>query len=38
MQKTWDLGADGDFRWDKALAMADVMEDEAIIQQLSAGN
>jgi hypothetical protein len=35
IQKTYDLGASEDFRWDKALAMADAMEDEEIIRKMS---
>jgi hypothetical protein len=35
IQKTYDLGATEDFRWDKALAMADAMEDEEIIRKMS---
>jgi hypothetical protein len=35
VQKTYSLGANADFRWDKALAMADAMEDEEIFRKLS---
>ena len=35
VQKTYDLGASADFRWDKALSMADAMEDEEILRKLS---
>jgi hypothetical protein len=35
VQKTYDLGANEDFRWDKALAMADAMQDEEIIRKMS---
>lgn len=35
VQKTYDLGASEEFRWDKALAMADAMEDEDIIRRMS---
>jgi hypothetical protein len=34
-QKTFPLGAEQYFRWDKALATADAMEDEEIIRKLS---
>ena len=35
VQKTYDLGVAEDFRWDKALAMADAMEDEELIRKMS---
>jgi hypothetical protein len=34
VQKTYALGANDHFRWDKALAMADAMEDEEIIRKM----
>jgi len=34
-QKTYDLDTSDDRRWDKALAMADAMEDEEIIRKIS---
>ena len=37
-QKTYDLGTSEDPRWDKALGMADAMEDEGIIRKMSLGN
>jgi hypothetical protein len=35
VQKTYSLGAEQDFRWDKALAAADAIEDEEIARKLS---
>jgi toxin-antitoxin system PIN domain toxin len=35
VQKTYDLGSKGSFPWDKALAMADAMEDEEIVRKMS---
>jgi uncharacterized protein (DUF433 family) len=35
MQETFSLGAEQGFRWDKALAMADAIEDEEIIRKLA---
>ena len=35
VQKTYSLGPEQNFRWDKALAAADAMEDEEIIRKLS---
>jgi hypothetical protein len=35
VQKTYDLGANEDFPWDKALALAEAMEDEEIVRKLS---
>jgi hypothetical protein len=35
VQKTYDLGANEDFRWDKALVMADAMEDEELVRKMS---
>jgi hypothetical protein len=34
VQKTFRMGAPQDFRWDKALAMAEAMEDEEISRKL----
>ena len=34
MQKTYSLGAEQNFPWDKALAMADAIEDEEINRKL----
>lgn len=35
VQKTYLLGANEDFRWDKALALADAIEDEELIRKMS---
>jgi hypothetical protein len=35
VQKTFRLGAEQEFRWDKALDTAAAMEDEAIVGKLS---
>ncbi len=35
VQKTYSLGANTEFRWDKSLAMADAMEDEEILRKIS---
>ena len=35
VQKTFALGADQNFRWDKALAAAEAMEDEELARKLS---
>ena len=35
VQKTYDMGAEQNFRWDKALATADAIEDEEISRKLS---
>ena len=35
VQKTFPLGAARDFRWDKALALADALEDEELSRKLS---
>jgi hypothetical protein len=35
VQKTYSLGAEQNFRWDKALAVADAIEDEELIRKLS---
>ncbi|HLK66481.1 MAG TPA: CopG family transcriptional regulator [Bryobacteraceae bacterium] len=37
VQKTYSLGAEQNFRWDKALAAAEVLEDEELIRKLSLG-
>jgi hypothetical protein len=34
IQKTYALGTSSDFRWDKALAMADAMEDEELLRKM----
>ena len=34
-QKTFSLGAEQNFRWDKALATADAIEDEELTRKLS---
>jgi hypothetical protein len=34
-QKTYSLGAEQNFRWDKALAVADAIEDEELSRKLS---
>ena len=35
VQKTFPLGAGQDFRWDKALAIAEAMEDEELSRKIS---
>lgn len=35
VQKTFSLGAEQNFRWDKALAAAEAMEDEELGRKLS---
>ncbi len=35
VQKTYSLGAEQNFRWDKALAVATAMEDEELSRKLS---
>lgn len=35
VQKTFALGAEEQFRWDKALAVAEAIEDEEIVRKLS---
>jgi hypothetical protein len=35
LQKTFALGAEQNFRWDKALAAADAMEDEELNRKLA---
>lgn len=34
-QQTFSMGAEQYFRWDKALAAADAMEDEELVRRLS---
>jgi len=34
-QKTFSMGAEQYFRWDKALAASDAIEDEEIVRKLS---
>jgi xanthine dehydrogenase molybdopterin-binding subunit B len=33
VQKTFSLGAEQNFRWEKALAVADAMEDEEVLRK-----
>lgn len=35
VQKSFSLGAEQNFRWDKALAVADALEDEELVRKLS---
>lgn len=35
IQETYSLGAEQHFRWDKALAVADAIEDEELSRKLS---
>jgi hypothetical protein len=35
VQRTFGLGAERNFRWDKALAPADAIEDEELTRKLS---
>ena len=35
VQKTYSLGAERFFRWDKALAVADAIEDEELIRKMA---
>jgi hypothetical protein len=35
VQKTYPLGAEQNFRWDKALAVAETIEDEELSRKLS---
>ena len=35
VQKTYSLGAEQNFRWDKALAAADAIEDEELSRRLT---
>jgi hypothetical protein len=37
VQKTFSLGAEQNFRWDKALAVAEAIEDEELNRKLSLG-
>ena len=37
VQKTFQMGAEQNFRWDKALAAAESMEDEEIGRKLAVG-
>lgn len=37
IQKTYPMGAEQSFRWDKALAMASAMEDEEFARKLALG-
>jgi hypothetical protein len=37
VQKTYSLGAEPHFRWDKALAAADAIEDEELVRKLGLG-
>jgi len=34
-QQTFSMGAEQHFRWDKAMAAADAMEDEELVRRLS---
>jgi hypothetical protein len=35
VQKTYSLGAEQNFRWDKALAVAEALEDEELVRKMS---
>ena len=35
VQKTYSMGREQYFRWDKALAVADALEDEEIVRKMS---
>jgi hypothetical protein len=35
VQKTYSMGAEQLFRWDKALAVADAIEDEELVRKLA---
>jgi hypothetical protein len=35
VQKTYSLGAEQNFRWDKALATAEMLEDDELVRKLS---
>jgi hypothetical protein len=35
VQKTYSLGAEQHFRWDKALAASDAIEDEELIRKMA---
>ena len=37
IQKTYALGVNPHFRWDKALAISDAIEDAGILRKMSAG-
>ena len=37
VQKTHSFGAGSEFRWDKALALADAMEDEELVRKMKLG-
>jgi len=37
VQKTYSLGAEPQFRWDKALETADAIEDEELVRKLGLG-
>jgi hypothetical protein len=37
VQKTFSMGAVQNFRWDKALAAADAIEDEELVRKLELG-
>jgi hypothetical protein len=37
VQKTYSMGAGQHFRWDKALATADAIEDEELVRKLELG-
>jgi hypothetical protein len=37
VQKTYSMGAVQHFRWDKALAVADAIEDEELVRKLELG-
>jgi hypothetical protein len=37
VQKTYSMGAGQHFRWDKALAAADAIEDEELVRKLELG-
>ncbi len=37
VQKTYSMGANQHFRWDKALATADAIEDEELVRKLELG-
>ena len=35
VQKTYSMGAEQNFRWDKALAVAEALEDEELVRKMS---
>ena len=35
VQKTYSMGAEQNFRWEKALAVADALEDEELVRKMS---